>query len=122
MNHQQKSLSFLMELLIVIFFFTIASSICVLVMSNAKDKQLYAKHVRTSMIYGQNLIDEENAFLYEEKFYLNEDGTPQQKESMYMITIQVKEKGVHGDLCEMHIKTQEKETAVLSFYRQEVRP
>lgn len=122
MNHQQKSLSFLMELLIVIFFFTIASSICVLVMSNAKDKQLYAKHVRTSTIYGQNLIDEESAFLYEEKFYLNEDGTPQQKEAMYMITIQVKEKGVHGDLCEMHIKTQDKETAVLSFYRQEVRP
>ena len=62
MNQHHKSLSFLMELLIVIFFFTIASGICVLVMSNAKDKQLYAKNVKTSLIYGQNLIDEENDY------------------------------------------------------------
>ena len=71
MNQHHKSLSFLMELLIVIFFFTIASGICVLVMSNAKDKQLYAKNVKTSLIYGQNLIDEENDYLYKSKFYLN---------------------------------------------------
>lgn len=122
MNQHHKSLSFLMELLIVIFFFTIASGICVLVMSNAKEKQLYAKNVKTSLIYGQNLIDEENDYLYTSKFYLKEDGTPQQDETMYQVLIRVKQKGKHGDLCEMHILTQGKETAMLSFYRQEVRP
>lgn len=122
MNQHHKSLSFLMELLIVIFFFTIASGICVLVMSNAKDKQLYAKNVKTSLIYGQNLIDEENDYLYKSKFYLNEEGVPQQEEAMYQVTITIKQEGSHGDLCEMHITKQNKETAVLSFYRQEVRP
>ena len=102
MNQHHKSLSFLMELLIVIFFFTIASGICVLVMSN--------------------VIDEENDYLYKSKFYLNEEGVPQQEEAMYQVTIAIKQEGSHGDLCEMHITKQNKETAVLSFYRQEVRP
>ena len=41
---------------------------------------------------------------------------------MYQVTIAIKQEGSHGDLCEMHITKQNKETAVLSFYRQEVRP
>ena len=51
-----KSISFLMEVIIVIFFFTIASSISVLVFSNAKEKNDRAENMRQAVLYGESLI------------------------------------------------------------------
>lgn len=120
MNRHHKSLSFLMELLIVIFFFTIASGICVLVMSNAKEKQLYAQYVDASLRYGQNLIDENSSYLKKEVFYLDQDGNPKDTQDIYKVEIHITQQGTSGNLCEMKIFREHKECAVLSFYQQEV--
>lgn len=120
MNHHHKSLSFLMELLIVIFFFTIASGICVLVMSNAKEKQLYAQYVDSSLRYGQNLIDENSSYLKQEIFYLDKNGNPKDVQDVYKVEIHIKQQGTKGNLCEMKIFREHKECAVLSFYHKEV--
>ncbi len=40
-SHANKSISFLMELIFVLFFFTLASAVCVLVLGTAKDKIIW---------------------------------------------------------------------------------
>ena len=116
-QHTGKSLSFLMELLMVIFFFTIAASICVLIMSNTKEKDQYAKSVKETLFYGQSLIAQESSFLNKDHFYMDETGTAKQEEDIYEVQIQVLEQGTQGDLCCMKITKGEKELAVLNFYR-----
>lgn len=101
----------------VIFFFMIAAGICVLVMSNTKEKDLYAKAVKQTLIYGQNLINQKDAHLEENHFYISEQGTAQGNKGRYEVDIQIEETGTKGDQCSMHIFENKKELAVLYFYR-----
>ena len=51
-SHANKSISFLMELIFVLFFFTLASAVCVLVLGTAKDKNNLAADTRNALQYG----------------------------------------------------------------------
>lgn len=117
-QHSGKSLSFLMELLLVIFFFMIAASICVLVMSNTKAKNQFAKDVRETLFYGQDLIATESTFLTKDHFYVNEDGIAQDTQAKYEVFIQVIEQGSVGEHCQMLIQTNGRQLVTLDFYRQ----
>ena len=55
-SHANKSISFLMELIFVLFFFTLASAVCVLVLGTAKDKNNLAADTRNALQYGENLV------------------------------------------------------------------
>ena len=55
-SHANKSVSFLMELIFVLFFFTIASAICVFVLGKAKDKNDIAADTRNALQYGDRLL------------------------------------------------------------------
>lgn len=118
-QHSSKSLSFLMELLMVIFFFMIAAGICVLVMSHTKEKDLYVKAVKQTLVYGQNLINQEDAALMEHKFYMDEQGRVQKDQGVYEVSIEEEETGHKGTRCRMQISQNEKELVVLYFYRRE---
>lgn len=91
-QHSSKTISFLMELIFVLFFFTIASAISVFVIVNAKEKNEQAIGLRNAMFYGKNLIanqEEKDIAKYLEKdsFYLDAKGNPTEKENKYKVTI-----------------------------------
>lgn len=101
----------------VIFFFMIAAGICVLVMSNTKEKDVYAKAVKQCLVHGQTLINETHELLQTEQFYMDEDGRPVLEPERFVVRIQVEESGSQGELCSMRIFEKDKELAVLHFYR-----
>lgn len=117
-KHSSKSVSFLMELLIVIFFFTIAASICVLVMTNAKDKSSYADHIKKALLYGQNLIETKDPILHQDAFQMDEQGDLVQQ-GIYQGDIKLKQKGTHGSIYTMTIKNQNQVLTVLDFFLEE---
>lgn len=86
-QHSSKSLSFLMELIIVLLFFTIASAIAVFVISGAKEKNDYAMDARKAIFYGENLIEEQSDFLQHDQFYLDQDGEASLKKEKYKVVI-----------------------------------
>ncbi|MEG0470349.1 MAG: hypothetical protein RR562_10615, partial [Longicatena sp.] len=91
-QHSSKTISFLMELIFVLFFFTIASAISVFVIVNAKEKNEQAIGLRNAMFYGKNLIanqEEQDIAKYLEKdsFYLDAKGNPTEQENKYKVTI-----------------------------------
>ena len=55
-SHANKSISFLMELIFVLFLFTLASAVCVLVLGTARDKNNLAADTRNALQYGENLV------------------------------------------------------------------
>ncbi|MEG0735630.1 MAG: hypothetical protein RR441_02115 [Longicatena sp.] len=91
-QHSSKTISFLMELIFVLFFFTIASAISVFVIVNAKEKNEQAIGLPNAMFYGKNLIanqEEQDIAKYLEKdsFYLDAKGNPTEQENKYKVTI-----------------------------------
>lgn len=52
MQSKVHSFSYLMELIIVIFFFTISTTICVSLIVKAKEKQTDAKHLQDTLLNG----------------------------------------------------------------------
>lgn len=111
-----KSISFFMELMIVIFFFTLAAGICVLVMSYAKEKSILADDIKKTLLYGQNMITQQNDILHNDHFQLNEDGQIVD-EGIFDASINVIKKGAQGDLCELRIVKQQTDLANIKFYR-----
>ena len=92
-HHSSKTISFLMELIFVLFFFTIASAISVYVVVEAKDKNEEAVHLRNVLYYGKNLIANQDDpkivnYLRMDNFYLDINGTPTSKKNLYKVSIQ----------------------------------
>lgn len=104
-----------MELLIVIFFFTIASSICVLVMSNAKEKSVVADDVKKTIVYGQNLIQTNNEVLKEKTFALDEVGNVVDQ-GCYQGEIKVKKQGTTGCIYTMTLQKNQKVLSEFEFF------
>ena len=80
-SHANKSISFLMELIFVLFFFTLASAVCVLVLGTAKDKNNLAADTRNALPIwrksGGTAKDSPGTAGNAEKiFYLDENGKP----------------------------------------------
>lgn len=118
-----KSISFLMEVIIVIFFFTIASSISILVFSNAKEKNDRAENMRQAVLYGESLIAQKDDKTVQEKLqtgslYLDENGQIVSSEDAYFQVdiIQNKEVNQAGNaLCTMQIYHNEELLSELLF-------
>lgn len=120
-HHTTKSISFLMELIFVLFFFTIASAICVMVLVNAKEKNDEASYIRNAIFYGENLIEQKDerdiaAYLLKDRFYLDELGQVTMNPSVYEVKITRTETTVpYVQDCEMKIQVKDKEVVKLSF-------
>lgn len=114
-----KSISFFMELLIVIFFFTISAGICVMIMSNARDKSVEADAIKQTLLYGQNLIEEHHPILQQSMFQMDDQGNIVEN-GMYLGRVMEEVSGTVGTRCTLHLYKGEKELSVLTFYRQEV--
>ncbi|MEJ8738077.1 hypothetical protein WKT02_11520 [Erysipelotrichaceae bacterium HCN-30851] len=118
-----KSISFLMEVIIVIFFFTIASSISVLVFSNAKEKNDRAENMRQAVLYGESLIAQKDDKTVQEKLqtgslYLDENGKIVSSDDAYfrIVIIQNEEVNQVGNaLCTMQIYYDEELLSELLF-------
>lgn len=115
-QHSSKTISFLMELIFVLFFFTIASAISVSVIVNAKEKNEQAIGLRNAMFYGKNLIanqEEQDIAKYLEKdsFYLDAKGNPTEQENKYKVTIKRSE--ING--------LEKKEHCIMSLAQEDVK-
>lgn len=62
MQSKVHSFSYLMELIIVIFFFTISTTICVSLIVKAKEKQTDAKHLQDTLLNVQSMIETMQAY------------------------------------------------------------
>lgn len=117
------SVSFLMELIIVIFFFTIASAICVLILGNAKEKNQYAYDLRNAIMFGENIIAEKDETkvteaLQNKELYLDQEGNFVSKEDAYYdISVEQKEEVNQAGyaLCDMIISHDGEKLTTLSF-------
>lgn len=122
-SHANKSVSFLMELIFVLFFFTIASAICVFVLGKAKDKNDIAADTRNALQYGENLIAQRNETavlrqLQKETLYLDEDGNSVVKKAgYYRVVVAQKQPSKDGQkaLCELRIYRKDRELVRLPF-------
>lgn len=122
-SHANKSVSFLMELIFVLFFFTIASAICVFVLGKAKDKNDIAADTRNALQYGENLIAQRNETavlqqLQKETLYLDEDGNSVAKKAgYYRVVVAQKQPSKDGQkaLCELRIYRKDRELVRLPF-------
>lgn len=122
-SHANKSISFLMELIFVLFFFTLASAVCVLVLGAAKDKNNTAADMRNALQYGENLLAQREEIavqqaLQRKTLYLDETGNPvDQQEGYYRVVVEQKaaiEKSGKAR-CELCIYRGDKELARLPF-------
>ena len=87
-SHANKSISFLMELIFVLFFFTLASAVCVLVLGTAKDKNNLAADTRNALQYGENLVAQRKIpqvqqAMQKKIFYLDENGNRSSSQAGY---------------------------------------
>lgn len=121
-SQPSKSISFLMELIFVLFFFTIASAICVLVLVHAKDKNDQAVYTRNAIIFAESILEQKDTaqmqtYLKHDKFYLDDKGNPTLKPSVYEVTIIKEPSLIHSSLmdCEMSVKVKEKDILTLPF-------
>lgn len=57
MKSRNQSFSFMMELIIVIFFFAVASSVCVSFIAGAKKKVDEGQKIQSSLLEAQNMIN-----------------------------------------------------------------
>lgn len=118
MKHQStKSVSFFMELMIVICFFTISASVCVFVMSNAYEKSHEADAIKKALLYGQNLIEQQCDVLLQDSFQLDEDGNIVEEHGVFIATVEVIKETPTQVLASLHISKDEKEVSVLEFQR-----
>lgn len=62
MKTKIHSFSFLMELIIVIFFFTASATICVSFIIQAKNRQVQGTEIQNSLIEAQNMIETMQAY------------------------------------------------------------
>lgn len=62
MKTKEYSFSFLMELIIVIFFFTASATVCVSFIVQAKDKQVQGAKLQNSLIEAQSMIESMQAY------------------------------------------------------------
>lgn len=121
-RHTTKSISFLMELIFVLLFFTLSSAVSVFVIVNARDAQKHATALRNVMFYTENLIeDKENhetyRFLYKSQFYMDENGHPSEDKAYYRV--RMKHETVDGlenrVKCTMSIYLDNEELTEVSF-------
>lgn len=115
-----KSIAFLMELIFVIFFFTIASAICVQVLDAARTKSMRAQHTRDALVIAENLVEQRQkkdirALLKQNSFYLDAKGNLVKQKGTYKAVIQ------HGDIledkqrCELQIFDDQEKLVSLPF-------
>lgn len=120
-QHSNKTISFLMELIFVLLFFTAASAISVFVIVTAREKNEHAIALRNAMVYGENLInatdEKETAYLNLDHFYMDEAGTPSKKKGYYEIVVTRTEiLGLENEKeCNMKILLDGKKLVELSF-------
>ena len=121
-NHATKSISFLMELIFVLFFFTIASVICVFVLQTAKEKNDTAIYTRHAVLYAENLIEQKEdkdilQFLQKNRFYLDKLGRPTNEEQIY--EVQIKRTSIptlaNEESCSLRVFVNHKQITNLSF-------
>ncbi|MFQ8705758.1 MAG: hypothetical protein ACLR9T_06805 [Thomasclavelia sp.] len=62
MKTKIHSFSFLMELIIVIFFFTASATVCVSFIIQAKNRQVQGTEIQNSLIEAQNMIETMQAY------------------------------------------------------------
>ena len=62
MKSKGHSFSYLMELIIVIFFFVLSATICVSLVAKAKEKQERASYLETTMNTAQSIIERMQAY------------------------------------------------------------
>lgn len=62
MKTKIHSFSFLMELIIVIFFFTASATVCVSFIIQAKNRQVQGTEIQSSLIEAQNMIETMQAY------------------------------------------------------------
>ncbi|WP_455684085.1 type IV pilus modification PilV family protein [Thomasclavelia sp.] len=62
MKTKIHSFSFLLELIIVIFFFTASATVCVSFIIQAKNRQVQATEIQNSLIEAQNIIETMQAY------------------------------------------------------------
>ena len=90
-QHSNKTISFLMELIFVLLFFTVASAISIFVIVNAHEKNEHALAVRNAMIYGENLIYSNDEYMHSfqelDHFYFDEQGRPSRQAGYYEVMI-----------------------------------
>ncbi|MEG1474800.1 MAG: hypothetical protein RSC10_03515 [Longicatena sp.] len=121
-THTSKSISFLMELIFVLFFFIISSAICVYVLEQAKVKNDTATSIRNTLFYAQNIIENqegksEHAYLAQDSFYINEQGKPTNEKTKYEVEIQRKanENLPNKETCTFIVKKDQTRLFALDF-------
>lgn len=62
MKTKVQSFSFLMELIIVIFFFALSSTVCVSLIGKAKEKQNLAEDINKQLLMAQTVIETMQAY------------------------------------------------------------
>lgn len=82
-----KSISFLMEFIIVVFFFALSSAICVSVYAKAENMNTQANDKKTAIIIAQNYIE---SYDQQSETYLTYDKNGNQTEQAYFI-LQIQE-------------------------------
>ena len=112
-----------MELIFVLFFFTLASAVCVLVLGTAKEKNNLAADTRNALQYGENLLAQREITSLQQAmqkkiFYLDENGNRVSSQAgYYRVEIEQKEAVEKSGraLCEMCIYRRDKELVRLPF-------
>lgn len=83
-----KSISFLMEFVIVLCFFCIASIICISIYTNSYRLNQEANHGKKALVYAQNYIEGHDGEKIEEKqYYLDEKWNESKSEKAYQVKI-----------------------------------
>lgn len=119
-HHSSKSISFLMELIFVLFFFTIASAIAVFVLSNAKEKNDYAQDARNAIFYGENLIETQSSYLHKGQFYMDDKGNATTKSDRYKVRVTCSDvKQIIKQECTLDISRDKKQLVTLTFLSEE---
>lgn len=98
MRSKVHSFSYLMELIIVIFFFTISTTICVSLIVKAKEKQEDAKILQETMLTVQSMIETMQAYPNEDpsKLFTLEKINEQTFQGENFVLKLYHEKTIHG--------------------------
>lgn len=114
MKTKIHSFSFLMELIIVIFFFTASTTVCVSFIVQAKNRQVQSTEIQNSLIEAQNMIEIMQAYPnndFESLLGVDKINSNTYKKDNLTIKL-IKEDTIKGNI---EIKNKEKVVAKLPF-------
>lgn len=105
-----KSISFLMEFIIIVFFFAISSAICVNVYAQAESMNTEANDKKTALLLAQNYIE---SYDDQSKTFISYDENGNEDKQAYF-TLQV-QAGSTSEIKEVVITCKEKQLVSLQF-------